>query len=310
MSGIKENKMYELVQVGENTFYINCPAKMGIYRLPNNRVILIDSGNDKEAGKKVLKIFAENNWTLEAIINTHSNADHIGGNKLLSDRTGCKIYSSEIESVFCRFPVIEPSFLYGGFPCKQLHNKFLFAEASHVNDISEFALPQGMEFFPLKGHFFGMIGIKTPDDVYFMADCVLGESIINKYHISFIYDVSEYLNTLDMIETLKGKLFIPSHADAVNDIKPLSGINRKKVMEIIECIKNICERPITFEEVLKSLFDKYNLVMDFNQYVLVGSTVRSYLSYMLDNQILNAEFKDNKLLWQSNSAVTSISMAS
>lgn len=292
--------MYELIQIGENTFYINCPAKMGVYRLPNNKVILIDSGNDKEAGKKILKIFAENDWTPEAIINTHSNADHIGGNKLLSDRTGCKIYSTEIESAFCKFPIIEPSFLYGGFPCKQLCNKFLLAEPSHVNNITELTLPQGMEFFPLNGHFFGMIGVKTPDDVYFMADCVSSQNIIDKYHIAFIYNVSEYLNTLDFIETLKGKLFIPSHADVVNDIKPLSYINRKKVFEIIECIKNICGKPISFEEVLKSIFDRYNLVMDFNQYVLVGSTIRSYLSYMLDNQIINANFKDNKLLWQSN----------
>jgi glyoxylase-like metal-dependent hydrolase (beta-lactamase superfamily II) len=289
--------MYELIQAGENTFYINCPAKMGVYRLPSNKGILIDSGNDKEAGKKVLKIFAENGWTLETIINTHSNADHIGGNKLLSDRTGCKIYSTGLESAFCNFPVIEPSFLYGGFPAKQLRNKFLFAEASNVNDIAELVLPQGMELFPLKGHFFDMIGIKTPDDVYFMADCVSSENILNKYHITFIYDVSEYLNTLEMIKTLKGKLFIPAHADAVNDMEPLSEINKKKVLEIIERIQRICEKPVSFEDILKALFDGYNLVMDFNQYVLVGSTVRSYLSYMLDNQTLSAEFRDNKLLW-------------
>jgi glyoxylase-like metal-dependent hydrolase (beta-lactamase superfamily II) len=290
--------MYELIQAGENTFYIDCPAKMGVYRLPCNKVILIDSGNDKEAGKKVLKILTENGWTLETIINTHSNADHIGGNKLLSDRTGCKIYSTGLESAFCNFPVLEPSFLYGGFPGKQLCNKFLLAEPSHVNDIAEMTLPKGMEIFPLKGHFFDMIGVKTPDDVYFMADCVSSEKIINKYHIAFIYDVSEYLNTLDMIKTLKGKLFIPAHADAVNGMERLSDINKKKVLEIIEGIRHICERPVSFDEILKALFDGYNLIMDFNQYVLVGSTVKSYLSYMLDKQILNADFQDNKLLWR------------
>jgi glyoxylase-like metal-dependent hydrolase (beta-lactamase superfamily II) len=289
--------MYELIQAGENTFYINCPVKMGVYRLPDNKAILIDSGIDKETGKKILKIFAEKNWTLETVINTHSNADHIGGNKLLYERTNCKIYSTAIESTFCNYPVLETSFLYGGFPNKQLRNKFLFAEPSPVNDIAALTLPQGMELVPLKGHFFDMIGVKTPDDVYFMADCVSSQNIIDKYHIAFIYDVAEYLNTLDTIETLKGKLFIPSHTDAVDDMKALCDINRKKVLEIVECIKKICENPVPFEEVLKSLFDRYNLVMDFNQYVLVGSTVRSYLSYMLDNQILNSEFKDNRLLW-------------
>jgi glyoxylase-like metal-dependent hydrolase (beta-lactamase superfamily II) len=261
-------------------------------------VILIDSGIDKETGKKILKIFAEKNWTLEIIINTHSNADHIGGNKLLSERTSCKIYSTPLESAFCKYPVLETSFLYGGFPNKKLRNKFLFAEPSNVNDIAEMPLPPGMDIIPLKGHFFDMIGVKTPDDICFLADCVSSQSVIDKYHIAFIYDVAEYLNSLDMVETLKGKLFIPSHADAVSGMKALCEINRKKVLEIIESIKSICEKPIAFEELLKSLFDKYNLTMDFNQYVLVGSTVRSYLSYMLDNQILNAEFIENKLLWQ------------
>ena len=35
-----------------------------------------------------------------------------------------------------------------------------------------------------------------------------------------------------------------------------------------------------FEELLKLLFDEYELVMNFEQYVLVGSTVRSYLAWL------------------------------
>lgn len=291
--------MYELIQAGENTFYIDCPVKMGVYRLPGNRVILIDSGNDKEAGKKVLKILGQNNWTLEAVINTHSNADHIGGNKLLADRTGCAIYTTRLEGAFCEFPALEASFLYGGFPCKQLRNKFLLAEPSHVSDILDFPIAQGFEIFPLKGHFFDMIGVKTPDDVYFMADCVSGPGILEKYHIAFIYDVSEYLKTLDFVQTLSGKLFIPAHADPSESMQLLADINRAKVFEIIDNIKRICKKPSSFEVILKAVFDNYSLVMDFNQYVLVGSTIRSYLSYMLDASIISAEFCDNSLLYST-----------
>lgn len=290
--------MYELEQVGENTFYINCPAKIGVYRLPDGGAILIDSGNDKEAGKKVLKILAANGMTPSALINTHSNADHAGGNKLISERTGCAIYAANIESAICRFPAMEPSFLYGGFPCKRLRNKFLMAEPSPARDIAELELPEGMEIFPLKGHYFDMIGVKTPDNVRFMADCVFSEEILGKYHIAFIYDVAEFLNTLDTIETLGGRLFVPAHAGAAADIGPLARLNREKVYEIIENIGGICERPSTSEDVLAALFDKYGLSMDFNQYVLGGSTVRSYLSYMLDSGMLKAEFAGNRLLWQ------------
>ena len=50
--------MYELIQAGERTYYIDCPSKIGIYRIDDEKVCLIDSGNDKDAGKKVLKILS------------------------------------------------------------------------------------------------------------------------------------------------------------------------------------------------------------------------------------------------------------
>lgn len=71
--------MYELIQLTQKCYYIQCPAKIGLVRLNDTDVCLIDSGNDKEAGKKVKKLLDANGWKLTAIYNTHSNADHIGG---------------------------------------------------------------------------------------------------------------------------------------------------------------------------------------------------------------------------------------
>ena len=69
--------MYELVQVSERCYYIQSPAKIGLVKLGDTEVCLIDSGNDKEAGRKVRQILDKNGWKLTAIYNTHSNADHI-----------------------------------------------------------------------------------------------------------------------------------------------------------------------------------------------------------------------------------------
>lgn len=287
----------ELVKVGERTYYIKNATNIGIYKIDENDVYLIDTGNDKEAGKKILKIINEQGWNVKGIINTHSNADHIGGNKVIQDRTNCKIFSNNIEKAFTEFPILEPSFIYGGYPFKDIRNKFLLAKESIVTPI-ENNLPQGLEYFSLKGHFFDMIGIKTSDDVYFLADSLFSEETIKKYHLFFIYDVKEFFNTLDYLSTLDGKLYIPSHCEATNDISDLIELNRDKINEILDNIYNICKDGATFEEILKYIFDKYELIMNANQYVLVGSTIRSYLSYLNDENKISYEFRDNKMVWK------------
>ena len=287
----------ELVQVGEKTYYIKNATNIGIYKIDDTNVYIIDTGNDKDAGKKILKIIIEQGWNVKGIINTHSNADHIGGNKVIQDRTNCRIFAHNIEKAISEYPILEPSFLYGGYPFKDIKNKFLLAKESSV-ELIENNLPEGLEWFELKGHFFDMIGIKTSDDVYFLADSLFSEETIIKYHLFFIYDVREYLNTLDKLKELNGKLYIPSHCEAMSDISSLIEVNRNKIQEILSKICDICEKESTFEDILKEIFDVYGLVMNANQYVLVGSTIRSYLSCLYDENKLSYEFKDNKMLWK------------
>lgn len=291
--------MFELNKITENTYYINCPAKIGIYRISENEVYLIDSGNDKDAGRKIRKILNENGWVLKGIINTHSNADHIGGNKYLQQQYGYKIFANQIEAAFTNHPILEPAFLYGGYPCSDLRHKFLLAAESNAVDISDKDFPKELEVIPLKGHFFDMIGIRTPDNVVFLADCLSSKTTLDKYQFSFIYDIDAYLKTLDKVQEIDAEMFVPAHADAAESINELADFNKQKVLETAEKIQNVLTTPMCFEELLKKLFDDYALTMNFEQYVLVGSTVRSYLSYLKDNGKITARFEENRLLWQS-----------
>ena len=290
--------MYELIQISEHDYYIQSPAKIGLVKLNDTEVCLVDSGNDKDAGRKVRKILDEHEWTLKAIYNTHSNADHIGGNKYLQGQTGCKIYAPGIECDFTRHPILEPSLLYGGYPCKDLRHKFLLAQESGAEYLTKETLPEGFELLPLPGHFFDMAGFRTPDDNVYLADCLSSRETLEKYQIGFIYDVAAYLNTLEKVKTLKARLFVPAHAEAAEDITELAQYNIDKVNEIADKIVSLCKEPLGFEVILQRLFTEYGLVMNFEQYVLVGSTVRSYLAWLKDTGRLNAVFEKNLLLWE------------
>lgn len=290
--------MYELVQVSDNDYYIQSPAKIGLVKLSDTEVCLIDSGNDKDAGRKVRQILDANGWKLTAIYNTHSNADHIGGNKYLQGQTDCRIYAPGIECDFTRHPVLEPAFLYGGYPCKDLRHKFLMAQESDAEYLTKETLPKGFEMIPLPGHFFDMVGFRTPDGTVYLADCLSGKETLDKYQIGFIYDVGAYLETLEMVKNLSAKLFIPAHAAATEDISGLAQYNMDKVQGIADRIVALCAEPLCFEMILQKLFTAYDLTMNFEQYVLVGSTVRSYLAWLKDTGRLNAGFENNLLLWE------------
>ncbi len=290
--------MYELIQLTEQSYYIQNPSKIGLVRLNDTDVCLIDSGSDKDAGRKVRQILDAHGWRLTAIYNTHSNADHIGGNRYLQGQTGCRIYAPGIDCEFTRHPVLEPSFLYGAYPPRDLRHKFLMAQESDAAYLTKDVLPEGFAILPLPGHFFDMTGFRTPDDVVFLADCLSSRQTLDKYQITFIYDVAAYLKTLEMVCSLTARMFVPAHADAAETIAPLAQYNISKVLEIAERILSFCEEPICFEMLLQKIFAAYDLTMNFEQYVLVGSTVRSYLAWLKDTGRADAFFEQNMLLWR------------
>ncbi|MCD7883723.1 MAG: MBL fold metallo-hydrolase [Lachnospiraceae bacterium] len=337
--------MYELIQAAGNSYYIQSPAKIGLVRLNEKEVCLIDSGNDKNAGRKVRQILDANGWRLTAIYNTHSHADHIGGNQYLQKQTGCRIYAPGIECSYTRHPILEPVSLYGGCPPKDLRHKFLMAQQSEAEYLTEAALPKHasddesnhifkdnqadnsadkpggfsdggrilksveesgeksahsiLEIIPLPGHCFEMAGFRTADDVVYLADCLSSRETLEKYQIGYIYDVAAYLDTLDKVRSLKAKLFIPSHAEPTQEIAPLAELNIAKVCEIGEKIVDICSSPASFEQILQKLFTEYHLQMNFEQYVLVGSTVRSYLAWLKDGERIDVEFRENMAYWSA-----------
>ncbi len=291
--------MYELVGVGKDSYYVQSPAKIGLFRWAETKVCLIDSGNDKDAGRKVRQLLEEKGWELTAIYNTHSNADHIGGNQYLQKQTGCRIFAPRIEMDFTNAPVLEPSFLYGGFPPKDLRHKFLMAKESRAELLTDQTLPEGMEQIPLPGHFFEMVGFRTRDQVVYLADCLASRENLEKYPISFLYDVQAYLDTLDQVAKMEADMFVPAHAPATEEIASLARLNQEQVWRVAEIIAELCREPVVFETLLQKLFVRFGLEMDFQQYVLVGSTVRSYLAWLRDRHGMEIIFDEGRMLWRS-----------
>ncbi|MDD2207979.1 MAG: MBL fold metallo-hydrolase [Bacilli bacterium] len=287
----------KLKKLGDKTYIIDSHNKVGIYLINKTDVAIIDTGLSDSVGKEIMEICNSQNWQIKMILNTHSHPDHIGGNHIIQEQLKVKIYAPKTEKIFIENPELTSIISYGGNPHKYLNNPYLVPKASVVNELSKAILPEGLEYFNLPGHNSEMVGFKTSDDIYFLADAVAGEDIIKKHELQFIYDIQKYFETLDFIKSLDGKLFVPSHGENFIDNKFIVKLNYDNTINIINYIKKICFKKATFETILKNIFETYNLKMDFIQYSFISLTIKGYLTYMLNNDMLKVQFTENEQFW-------------
>jgi len=292
---------YSLEHLKGNSFYVPGRVNLGIYVMEEG-AFLIDSGADESSGRALYRLFEKEGLSLKTIINTHSNADHVGGNEYLQKKTNCSIITTEKEGFITAFPEMEPLLLWSAFPFRDLRNKFLQARPSRVTSYCPDRGAIGdspLESFPLPGHFIDMIGIRTPDDVCYIADSLFSREIIQKYRLIFTHDVAAALKTLDFLSGLEASVFVPCHAPVTSHIGDLVEVNRDILMKTGEDILKGCSsEPLSREDILALFCRLYQLELNPTQYVLNLATISAHISYLVDQGQLEPFVTEDRLLWR------------
>ena len=288
--------MYDLHHLKGNTYYIDGITNCGVYVLnEKNEVLLFDCGYESD-GISIYNTLVKNNMTITHLLFSHCHADHAGGWEYIYKKTNCKMITSKVERGFFRDPKLDIGFLYGGYPLDEYDGKLMHIDMNdEIYGMEE--LPGCIEWFHLPGHHWGMVGIKTPDDVYFVADTLGSIDLVERAHILLIYDVKGYLDSLDFVESLDGEIVVPSHSEVTTNIKPVVDFNRKKIYEIIDVLLDFLHEEHNCTECATHIFNYYNLNITYNKYMLILSTVRSYLSYLSNSKRIKNYFKDNRLVF-------------
>ena len=292
---------YKLVHVKGDTYYLDGAAKIGIIKnaADPSRSIVVDTGLDDDAGRRLLKIMQDNGIGIGTIINTHSHADHCGGNHIVKGRTGCAVYAPPFDKGLIEYPELEPFYLYSAYPLKELETKFLKAKGTEVDhllgdgrlDIDGVSL----EIVPLHGHTPGMVGVGTADSVLFAGDSFFSKYLLEKHGVPYFTGIGESLRTLESLKNIGYDYYVPSHGDALESPTETLDDNIRVLEDNIQFISDFCGAPRDREEVTASLMERYGINQTISQYYLTVSTASAFLSHMANEGILTTIFENNKL---------------
>lgn len=287
----------ELKQIGPKTFCNEHDTNIGIHFTDDGRMYLIDTGS-KGDGEKIDEILSREGWVSSCIINTHTHIDHIGGNEFLMRKYGIPAYCTDYDMAFAHYSELEAAYMNGGYPAEKLRT--IFAHPGMIGFRSiEKETPDGIDWTYLPGHSFGMIGIRTSDDIWFLGDSYLSRSFLKQYTFGFIYNVEAYIDTLKKLKEFKGALFVPSHGILETDIVPSLEQNLRSVAEMCSMICETCREYRGQDEILQQMYERLRMHARSAQHALLSSTVKSYLTYLQDRNKLECRFVDNIMKWRT-----------
>ena len=279
-----------------------------------NEVYLVDTGMSASDAKVILEelksLFPKEkgDYSIKAIISTHSHADHCGGNKYIIEKTKCDLLATKKESGSIQNPFLQAAVIWGGNPIPEITGPYYEAEPTIPTKIIDAAVKITLDdcseisFFPLPGHYFEMIGVlyenSKKEKVLFAGDAVFGREHILKYWIPFLYDVKEFKQTLDALLTVEADWFVPSHGNAITRIDETVEMNKIAILSTEFCILHILRnQDLPFEEIVKQVADLNNITLKTAQFALISSTLRSYLTYLAKDNKISYYIKDNRLYW-------------
>lgn len=289
--------MFKIEHLIGNTYYLKCFSNVGIYDLGNGEAILIDSGDHKKSAHDLIAGLEKMNLKVKAIYLTHSHTDHTTGMGLIKEKYNCKIYAPDIESALAENPNIEGLWLTEGLPVNLDENGDVYKKWSKVETLTAENIHDGFEMVSLPGHNFNMAGYKTPDGVWFIADSVIAKRTFEAYKVPVFLKINQSINTCEnILPSLKGKLFVPSHDEPTEDITELAHYNAEKMKELKEVFRSLCTG-VTFDELFRKADSILKLNLTNDKYAKVSRTVRCYLQSLCDDGVIDAVLDDGRALY-------------
>lgn len=317
-----------LEHVKGGTYYF--PLKYtnaGLY-MYKKQCVLIDAGASEDEGKSIVEYLESKGLTLESILITHAHADNIAGAHYIKNKTKAKLYAAKEEAAIIENPkksaysaIIselrevevtetnvegEKDKVIHFIPTKKkvMQHTVLKHEKcvvdNHLIPGKNFvtSLKQVFEIVALHGHSAGMIGILTPDKVFFIGDALYTSKDLSENPIPYVVDVNKARKTLEYLLKTKYTSFVPTHGKPLDfSITAEVYNNQNQIKMIEESILMHLSMPKTSDELVAMVLASFQVEENIPNFYLISSTIASYLDDLKRDKKVKAILEKGKTRW-------------
>ena len=297
----------DLINIKGNTFYIKGGTNTGVYIYNDNTALIIDPGLSGLRPKRIMNILENDNINLKFIINTHEHNDHYGAcNQFREFYKDVNILCSQYAKIYIEHPSLFSKYIIGGksneFMDERLRSKSL--EQTYIDEVLNEGIVnlnnEDFEVIDFKGHTPGSIGILTKDKVLFVGDLLIGLNMLKKYDFLFLYDLKEYMNSLDKLRNIEFEYIVPSHSKELitkKESEKIIKMHEAAVCKYVNQIKEELNTPMGIEKLLKNIILKNELKCNYKEYHFFKSSLVSVISYLASLQEVDYTLSQGELLY-------------
>lgn len=284
----------KLIHVKGDTWYLDGPQSIPLYKVTENTCILLDAGEitDREMIEQTLK---DHQLQLVGIIGTHVHTDHspnhsyfqrkydipvalpLGEGGVSSSRLALKAYFYMFtEQQIDQYQELSDMAV---FP-----DKIIMPEESHI-----YFCDTKFDIIHTPGHSPDHISILTPDGVLYLGDALLTIDTIVNAKIPYFFSLERAIETMEQLKEYRQYLWLSAHRGICEDIESTIETNiriiRERSQQIASCLKD----EMTFDQLLNAVCQHFSLLSgNMFKCKVYERNIRTFIEYLVDIKVIDS----------------------
>jgi glyoxylase-like metal-dependent hydrolase (beta-lactamase superfamily II) len=293
------------VRISDRVHLLPGLASIGVIEAGRGEAVLIDTGLGDRDGRRILRVLGQAGLKPAAILNTHSHGDHCGGNALLVERSGARIYAPPLEADVIENPAWGTASVFGGAePLPEFAVPRYAPRPSPVYQVIEpgthHVAGVEIEMVPLRGHTPAHSGYLV-DDVLFLGDAVAGKHELETAPLSYAYSIGQQIETLARLAESDHTGYILGHGGHSPDIRPLIREGHRRIQRALDLVAaRLADGPAQTHQITAALSAGLGIELHHARgYYLLTATVHAYLSYLAQQGRIRPRVSHSELRWEA-----------